>query len=682
VPPPVGGASLRPVPGPPESPGQQRGDDAAPEGPPRFEPAALLPLVTLTAVWCWWGAKAGGFFGTVLLPGTVVLCAALALLAWVAPWRSTLRSSRAVTLALIAAIGLGAWAALSAVWSPAPDFAIADGQRIGAYAVAFALGLWLCDLLGSRMHLAVVPLAIAGAFAAAITVIGMHGADNPAHYLDSDGTLEFPLGYRNANAAFFLIAFWPALGLAARRDGLWLGRGAALAAATLCLCMGLLSQSRGSMIAGAAALCVYVAFSRDRARRLGWLALAVIPALIVLPPLTDIYRAANGGTPIHALGGDLHSAANAAALSTVVALAIGIVVALVEARLPTSPRAGRIADRIAIVAVIAAAIGGSIAFVATVGDPLDWLGQKASEFRAGEASHPIGKNSRFTLNARTGRGELWRIALLDFRHHPILGDGGGGYRYTYLRERRRDAPPAVHDAHSVELENLSELGIVGLALFLSAVVAAAVGALRARRRWPASAWLSAFALTAGTYWLVHSSLDWFWPYPAITAPVFALLGSACAPALGVGTRIRERGRGRLLVATGAVILAASTVPPFLSERYTSDAYEVWQSDPARAFGDLDRARSLNPLSVDPILAEGAIARANGDRRRAIDSFRQAVSKRPEEWVSYYYLALLYARSSPARAHRELVAARVRDPFNPEIAALADKLRSVSDRVRQ
>ena len=67
-----------------------------------------------------------------------------------------------VIVALAAPIALGGWAALSAVWSPAPDLAIADGQRILAYAVAFALGLWLCDLLGDRLHLALVPLAVAG----------------------------------------------------------------------------------------------------------------------------------------------------------------------------------------------------------------------------------------------------------------------------------------------------------------------------------------------------------------------------------------------------------------------------------------------------------------------------------------------------------------------------------------
>ncbi len=647
----------------------------------RFELAALVPLIALTAVWCWWGAKSGAYFGTVLLPGTVALCATLAVVAWIGPWRGKLRASPVVIVALAAPIALGAWAALSALWSPAPDLAIADGQRILAYAVAFALGLWLCDLLGARMHLALVPLAVAGAFAGLIAIIGMHSAEHPGRYLETDGTLEYPLGYRNANAAFFLIAFWPALGLAARRGGVWLGRGAALAAATLCLSMGMLSQSRGSMIAGAAALCVYVAFSRDRARRVAWLALAALPALIVLPALTDLYREANNGTPIHELGGELRSAANAAALSIAVAFVIGAAGALVERRLPSSPRAGRIANRAAIIGLVIVLLGGSIAFVAAVGDPIHWVSQKASQFQAGEATRPIGRNSRFTFNARTGRGELWRIALVDFTDHPVLGDGAGGYRYTYLKERRPDAPPAVNDAHSVELENLAELGIVGFLLLAAALTAAAAGAIRARRRGPEAAWLSAIALTAGTYWLFHSSLDWFWPYPAVTAPVFALLGSACAPCVRALSRSDKaaspparQGRGRLAIAAAAIVLAATVVPPFLSERYTTDAYAVWRADPSRAYRDLDRARSLNPLSVDPILAEGAIARANGDRRRAIAAFDDAVAKRPEEWVSYYFLALLHEHRSPGLARREIATARARDPYNSEIVPLQEKLR--------
>ena len=98
-------------------------------------------------------SKAGAYFGTVLLPGIVALCATLAVLAWIAPWPARWGASRAAVVAAGALVVLGGWAALSAVWSPAPDLATTDGQRILAYAIAFGLGIWLCLLLGPRVHL-------------------------------------------------------------------------------------------------------------------------------------------------------------------------------------------------------------------------------------------------------------------------------------------------------------------------------------------------------------------------------------------------------------------------------------------------------------------------------------------------------------------------------------------------
>ena len=229
-----------------------------------MEPAAVVLLLTLAIVWSWWAAKEGAFFQTVLLPGTIVLCATTALLAWAAPWRGNLRASRPATIALASLTGLGAWAALSALWSPVPDIAIGDGQRILAYALAFGLGIWLCGLLAGRLYLALAPLAIAGAFAGILAVAGMLTSDQIGLYLENDGTLEFPLGYRNANAAFFAIALWPALGLASHRAAPWPVRGVALATATLCLELAMLSQSRGSLAGGVAALSVLsAAFARS-----------------------------------------------------------------------------------------------------------------------------------------------------------------------------------------------------------------------------------------------------------------------------------------------------------------------------------------------------------------------------------------------------------------------------------
>jgi O-antigen ligase len=70
---------------------------------------------------------------------------------------------------------------------------------------------------------------------------------------------------------------------------------------------------------------------------------------------------------------------------------------------------------------------------------------------------------------------------------------------------------------------LTELGLPGLILFAGFVVTATAGIVRSRAASPA---LAAAALAAGAYWLVHSSYDWFWNYPALTAPAIFLLGAA------------------------------------------------------------------------------------------------------------------------------------------------------------
>lgn len=644
-----------------------------PAASPRVEPAGLLLLAMLAVVWSWWAVKDGAFFETVLLPGTILLCATIALLAWVAPWRGSLRPSRPATIALASLTGLGAWAALSALWSPTPDIAIEDGQRILTYALGFGLGIWLCLLLTGRVHLTLAPLAIAGAFAGIVTVTGMLTSDQVGRFLEYDGTLEFPLGYRNANAAFFAIALWPALGLASHRAGAWPLRAAALATATLCLELAMLSQSRGSLVGGVAALCVYLVFPSDRARRLGWLALAVAPALLILPALIDLYRAGSADGSLYSALGEMRGAGRAVALTCIGSLVIGAAAALLGRGIPASPRRVEIANRAALAGLVAAALAGSVAFVAAVGNPADWIDRRVSQIVSGQDADLRGQSSRFSsLNAGTRRPAIWRVALIDAREHPVLGVGAGGFLDSYLRERERNSPVSVRDAHSVALENLSELGIPGLLLFIGAIGAAGVGATRARRLGTDPALLSIVALTAGAYWLGHASLDWFWPYPAVTAPVFALLGSACAPALRAAGDA-PRGHGRRWLAAGAIVLAISAVPPYLSERYVSDAYDEWQSDASRAYDDLDRAQTLNPLSVYPVLAEGAIARANGDRRRAIDAFRRAASKRPEEWAAHYNLAELYARSSPGLARRELAIAKEQNPYDPEVVALEEKL---------
>ncbi len=636
----------------------------------RLEPAAWLALALLSFVWSWWAWKEGAYFGVVMLPGAILLCAATALLVRFGPWRMDLSLSRPVVVALAGLAGLGAWALLSALWSPAPDVAVATGQRVLVYALAFGLGLGLCNLLGPRMKLALVPLAAAGAFAGLITVLTLMTSNSPADVLERTGTLEFPFGYRNAEAAFFGIALFPALGLAGDRELDWRLRAAALGTATMCIDLFLLAQSRGSIPAIAVGLVVYTLASPYRVRAVCWLGLAVLPALTILPPLTALFEAADQGLGPDVLG-EMHRAGAIALLATLAGLGLGAVAARNEDRLPGLRSHSRDSNRR--VALGLAVAGGvlAVAFLAAVGDPVHWLGDRADEFREGGSPDLSGHSSRFTFNAGSDRYDIWRVAVGEVGSDPLFGDGSGGFQYAYLREREVSTQN-LRDAHSVELETLSELGIPGFALLVAALVGATLGILRAAKLGPSAAALSAVALASGGYWLVHSSVDWFWAYPAVTAPVIALAGSACAPTIRTLRRQSTRPwRGWLFVVLA--VLAVSAIPPWLSERYVRDAYANWRTDLNCAYDDLDNARRLNALSVTPLVAEGAIARSAGDPERAIAVLRTAVDEHPEEWVTHYLLADLQRETHPAVARNEIRVALELNPLDANIRDLATRL---------
>ena len=631
--------------------------EPAPAQPP--QPAAWLALALLSGVWAWWAAKEGAYFGVVLLPGGVVLCVGAALILYYGRWRARLRLSPPVIVALGALTALGVWALLSALWSPSPDQAVGDGQRILIYALSFAIGLGLCNLLGDRIGLSLVPLAAAGAFAGLLTVAHLATGDAPKQLLELDGTLDFPIGYRNAEAAFFAIAMFPAIGLAMDRGLHWLLRGAALGTASLCIELFLLAQSRASIPAVGAALIVFALVSPHRVRALCWFALALLPALAILPALLDLYAAADDG--ITGVVPEMNHTGVVAALSVLGAALLGAIVARFERRLPGLRNASPTGNRFVSVAIAVALLASVVGFVVATGDPEQWINDRVDEFKEAGSPDLSAESTRFTFNAGSDRYDAWRVALDDFSEDPILGDGGGGYHYTYLL-KRDVATQEVHDAHSVELEVLAELGAVGLILFATAIVAIVLAIARARRLNPAASTLAAVAFASGAYWLTHASLDWFWPYPALTAPVFALVGSACAPAIRTRERHSTR-RWRIWVIAGLAVLALSAIPPWLSERFVNNAYSSWRTDLARAYEDLDRARQLNALSDTPLLAEGSIAREAGDRERALDAFNEAAEIRPEEWATHYLLAEMLAESDPAAAREQIRLALERNPLD-------------------
>ncbi|MDQ3728137.1 MAG: hypothetical protein M3355_00960, partial [Actinomycetota bacterium] len=370
--------------------------------------AAATALSLLSAVWIWWACKEGAYFGAVMYPGLVVLCAGLILVGSRAAWGGALTLSTPTKFALGGLLGLGTWSALSALWSPAPDVAIADAQRILGYALAFGLGIWLRVLLRERSELAMAPLALAGLGAGGYTVALLLTGDDFGRYVDR-GTLQLPIGYRNANAAFFLIAMLPAVSLAASRALDWRVRGVALASATLCLELAMLSQSRGSVVAAGVGLVVLLIASRERARTVGWLLLAVLPAIVVIPAVTDLF--ATGDVESYSGTVELRTAGRAALSGSLIALVVGAMGALAGRRVAQSERREARANRVAGLGAIALAVAAAVAFVVATGDPARWVEDRVDEFLT-QGTPGVGQaQSRFEVNAGTERDDFWRVAL-------------------------------------------------------------------------------------------------------------------------------------------------------------------------------------------------------------------------------------------------------------------------------
>ena len=154
----------------------------------------------------------------------------------------------------------------------------------------------------------------------------------------------------------------------------------------------------------------------------------------------------------------------------------------------------------------------------------------------------------FTTASRPlqARGDYWHAAWQVAKHHPLGGSGAGTFDLGWAAYGDLGRWGEALDAHSLYLETLAELGIVGLVLVLG-LVAPAAAALRSERlRLGACA-----ALVGSVAFLVHSDLDWDWEMPAVTVVGVACLAAACPePAPRLGSKLRVT----LLVLEGVVLV--------------------------------------------------------------------------------------------------------------------------------
>jgi hypothetical protein len=149
------------------------------------------------------------------------------------------------------------------------------------------------------------------------------------------------------------------------------------------------------------------------------------------------------------------------------------------------------------------------------------LGAAALESKPGTPS--AGASTARLASVKSNRYDYWRVALRELRADPIRGAGSGAFRVDWLRERTVFDP--AKDAHSLYVETLGELGLVGAAILAALIVGVAVSARRAFRTVPAQA--AGAAATLGVF-AVHAGLDWDWEMPAVSLVAILLAGALVA----------------------------------------------------------------------------------------------------------------------------------------------------------
>jgi O-antigen ligase len=140
---------------------------------------------------------------------------------------------------------------------------------------------------------------------------------------------------------------------------------------------------------------------------------------------------------------------------------------------------------------------------------------------SGSAQQLSGGASRL-VSLRSNRYDYWHVALRAFALEPLHGVGAGNWQVYWLRWRTVQEFAA--DAHSLPLQTLAELGIVGVL----ALLAFLGGLLRAAWRAVSHPSAPAGAIAAMIAYLAHAPLDWDWEMPAVTLVALVLAGLVVA----------------------------------------------------------------------------------------------------------------------------------------------------------
>jgi tetratricopeptide (TPR) repeat protein len=526
-----------------------------------------------------------------------------------------------------------------------------EAERAAAYALAIAGSLCIvyrpqvAALLGGLT--AATALVAAYALATRLVPDRLGAYDSVAGY-----RLSEPLGYWNALGIFVAIGVLLALGFASAASSR-AGRSVAAALVPGLLMCAYFTFSRGTAVALVVGCLATVALlSGARFAYLRTVVVVTAPSTVAIIVVARYDALTTVGAPLaEAASAGRTAAAWLAAAS--IASAAGIALA---ARWTPGRASRRIAFAVAMSSVALVLVVGAQARTPTALARDAW-----TSFSSRPPETHGNLNQRLMTVSSNGRLDLWKVAWPD-RRDLLRGSGAGSFEAKWLE--KRPFPGKVRDAHSLYLEAIDELGIVGLALLLLMLAVPLYAAVKARRQ-P----LVPIAFGAYVAYLVHAGIDWDWEMATVTLTALfigvALVAANPEPARPLSPKLRA-GACATLLALVAFAFVGLVGNMSLSESARAARAGHWRISIERA----ERAKTWAPWSSEPYERIGDAELALGRSSRARASYKKAIAKAPGDWSLWFDLA----RASTGRERRSALArASALNPRSPEIRQFRNEL---------
>ncbi|HEY5815548.1 MAG TPA: O-antigen ligase family protein [Solirubrobacterales bacterium] len=611
------------------------------------------------AVWTWFfcfgliaylGLKGGGY--DPLVHDQVGIAVWWVLLAGVLVGAlPTHRLSKPALAGLALLAGFVAWTALSLTWTESVEKTSADLARVAGYLAVLALALFARDRVGASRVVAAVGAGIV--FVAAIALLSrLHpawfpAADQTAQFLTGNRErLSYPLHYWNGLAALIAIGAPLVLHLAGRaRATLW--RAVAAAALPALALTAFFTLSRSGIAAAVLALVIFLVLTSDRLVFLPTMLLTGLGSLVLILAASSRDALQDG-----LVNATAESQGDSLLLVVILVCAlVGVIQAVVAHGLRGRPRPAwtRVPRRNALAAVgigalIALVVAGAAGAPGRVSD--GW-----AEFK--EKGSPGKGTERLGSVAGQNRYQLWSAAVEENASEPLTGTGSGTFEYWWTRNA--DVEEIVRDTHSLYLQTLGELGIVGLALLATflAIVLVGGGTVLLGAPPPARSALAA-ALAGCAAFCITAGVDWMWQLPVLPVAMLllaaALLTGASRPEPPAPPDRGLPAPARLAlaaVALGAIVAIA--IPLASTGLVRSSEAEARAGDLAAALEDARTAQNVQPGAASPRLQQALVLEQQGDYPTAVEAARAATEREPTNWRTWLVLSRIEAENGEAAA---------------------------------